>query len=665
MPNLNSGYFQSFICNQRRYIAAAGAVGAAPVLLYRSTNACPVNSTGENGLGGYLSLYGLNFGTDLSKIKVLIGGVEVANYRSVGKAAGDGSGGIGQGVYETFGIQCIRVQVGALSGLSVGTTYPISITVNGIGLANPSSSGVFFNPDVAIALTFVPINGRVIFVDPVNGTNPTVGVVPTGANAATGDGGFSHPVQDLQTYTTGASAFGGALTCPNSQTTTPTTTTTLPPGTQIVLRGGTYTNYLTNTSFGQYRWACPWQVTGSSPGASANTGPIGVTSYPGAINANAPELAAFIGPTSNASTANAGGFHGTDSARSTLANTFNAAGYGQWFHISDIAVTTNPSTTAADAAPINLQNNANNWWVSNCIPVWKSNGAQLAQSGGIQVVGDSCLIYGNYIHDIYGDSGQENHGIYNGEGGGIAVTNVVEAYNCIRDITNPTGVSVANGGNGIQFHQGAQGHLYTGCQVHTNLILRTIKYGIDCVGGSKTIDCWNNVIVDVQQIPLYCASADVTLIRFMNNTVVGCNAGNAFGYGGTGYTFVYNNASGLAANCILAQNNVLYQRSSAGTYGGYAADNSSAAIKMDTNCYFDASGGHTSKQSGDTGGFYGDPLFANLAALDLHPGISSPLANAGVTPPSLNFGAFDFAFNPRPQGSNTKYAVGAFERLGG
>lgn len=648
-------------------LTTASGVGAsstgAPRILYTDITSGPV-SGGENNKGSYLSIYGIFPSLTFSDLGVTsfvtVGGVNVDNYRCLAKASGSGSGGIGRGVFESWGIKRITVQVGALAGLTLGTAYPISISINGVSPANTLTSGFYVDLD-GENLAFTPNPGRFIFVDPVLGTNPPIGTVPTGANLANGDGGFNHPVKDLQTYATGNSAFGGALTCPNSVGST-SSSNTLPPGSHVVLRAGTYTTYLTNTSFGQYRWACPWAITGNAPTGAINTGPIVITSYPGAAGSNAPEAPAFVGPNSASSTANAGGIHGTDSVRSTTANAFNSTGFGKHFHVSNLSVTVNPSCTASDAGPINLQNAANFWRVVNNECVWKATGATLAQTGGIQVVGDSCRIYGNWIHDIYGDPGQENHGIYNGEGGGIAVTNVIEAYNCIYNITNPTGVSVANGGSGIQFHQGSGGHQYTGCKVHHNVIDTTIKYGIDMVGGSKTIDVWANLLIDVQQIPIYCASADVTLLRVMNNTIIGCNNGNNFGYGGTGYSFIWNNASGLASNTILIQNNVIYQRAGAPTFGGYVVDNSSSAIKLDTNNYFDASGARTSKPAGDTGGFYGDPKFANLVGRDFTPGNASPLLNAGVTPASLNFSPYDLAFLVRPQGTSTKYSVGAFEQ---
>lgn len=62
------------------------AVGA-PVVAYTDIIAGP-NSGGEDNNGAYLSMFGKNFGSDITKIKVYVGGGEVARYMYIGPSLG-------------------------------------------------------------------------------------------------------------------------------------------------------------------------------------------------------------------------------------------------------------------------------------------------------------------------------------------------------------------------------------------------------------------------------------------------------------------------------------------------------------------------------------------------------------------------------------------------
>jgi hypothetical protein len=115
----------------------------SPLVLYTDTVTGPT-SGGENNKGGYLSIFGKNFGTDPAQlgqsIRVFIGGVEVANYRFLGLSE----------VGAKLGIQQLTVQVGSLGGAATGTALPIEVRVNSVGS----------NTDQ----TFTPSGGRVLFV---------------------------------------------------------------------------------------------------------------------------------------------------------------------------------------------------------------------------------------------------------------------------------------------------------------------------------------------------------------------------------------------------------------------------------------------------------------------------------------------------------------------
>ena len=106
----------------------------APDVRFTDTLSAPT-SGGENGAGGYLSIFGTNFGAagDLgTNTKVYIGGNEVANYRYLGQAK----------VGSQLGLQQITVQVGGLGGLAVGTAAPVMVKVKGV----PSNVDSTFTP---------------------------------------------------------------------------------------------------------------------------------------------------------------------------------------------------------------------------------------------------------------------------------------------------------------------------------------------------------------------------------------------------------------------------------------------------------------------------------------------------------------------------------------
>ncbi|HEY9025185.1 MAG TPA: hypothetical protein VIP05_12860, partial [Burkholderiaceae bacterium] len=200
-------------------------VSGVPYVRYTDTLTAPTTG-GEGGNGGYLSIFGTNFGSASglgTTTKVYINGVEVNNYRYLGAAK----------VGSQLGLQQLTVQVGSLGGLAVGTTAPVLVVVNGV----PS------NMDA----TFTPTAGKIWFVS------------TTGNDSTAVAGDITHPLRYLQnmTTTTGAYFKMGA-------------------GDQIVLRGGSYgdTNGV-DTS---------WMKFGS--GSSARNGTakawIHITAYPGA-----------------------------------------------------------------------------------------------------------------------------------------------------------------------------------------------------------------------------------------------------------------------------------------------------------------------------------------------------------------------------------------------
>src|SRR5471032_190553 len=98
---------------------AGGTARAAsnPVVIYTDVTSGPT-SGGENNLGGYVSIFGLHFGTTISNVHVYFGNNEVAAYRYLGASNGRSD------------IQQLTVQPGALNGAA--GSLPIKVTVSGL-----------------------------------------------------------------------------------------------------------------------------------------------------------------------------------------------------------------------------------------------------------------------------------------------------------------------------------------------------------------------------------------------------------------------------------------------------------------------------------------------------------------------------------------------------
>lgn len=89
------------------------AAEAAPRIFYTDIESGP-NTGGENDNGAYLSIFGKDFGANLSQVKVYVGNGEVARYMYLGRSLGRPD------------VQQLSVQLGPAT-----TTGPIKVVVNG------------------------------------------------------------------------------------------------------------------------------------------------------------------------------------------------------------------------------------------------------------------------------------------------------------------------------------------------------------------------------------------------------------------------------------------------------------------------------------------------------------------------------------------------------
>jgi signal peptidase I len=195
---------------------AAPPISGAPRVLYTDLTAGPT-SGGENNLGAYVSIFGINFGGNANQVRVYFGDTEAAAYHYFGPSKGRSD------------IWQITVQPG-----NIGSgTLPIKVVVNGVNS----------NTDK----TFLVNPGDILFVDNVSGNDST---------AVKGD--INRPWKTVQT-----SSQGGALGQAG-------------PGDVIVLRGKT-----TYKDVGyEDHWIRFNNAKGSEPKGTAGTGYITVQAYP-------------------------------------------------------------------------------------------------------------------------------------------------------------------------------------------------------------------------------------------------------------------------------------------------------------------------------------------------------------------------------------------------
>lgn len=628
-----------FLPTKLTYVNNSGGA-TAPLLLYTDITSGPTTGTNEPK-GAFLSIFGLglgNFSDYGTTNHVYIGGVEVDNYRCIQNAVGSGIAGVGNGVYETFGIQRIVVQVGALGTPTQGVPLKIDVVVNGTHPVNLTDGSTNYLDLDGNPLQFTPNPGEIYYVDQAGND----------ANAGT----KASPLRHFQTGD-GSSPWGGALSGPIVAS----STTTRPPGTHIVIRGGTWTDTEVFTNcFGEF-----FRFTGTAPTGSAKSGPLVVTSYPGDAGSNAPETVFVQCPSGSG-----GGFNLSDRARSAETTPWGTTGYCKHIHVVNLKIITafNSSENGAGGAPINQQTAADFNRIVNCelsfpctsVVNMPSNNGPTA--GGIAGYGSNCRRLGNYIHDVYDPSGQQqNHGTYIGDnpaasGAAVGELHSITAFNVYKDCT---------GGQGIMMRGSQQTETAPYCILRNNWIQGFGKYGIEIFDGRDRALVWNNVVV---------AGTTGLAGIVLNSDNVSAVGGIYVGYntvvGWKTYSGIYQLGGTAGGGSSIIESNIFYQVASAGSTFGLYTNAGGQTTTLKGNVWYDASGAETAKPSGDTTGVFSDPKFANVSTSSLRPATASPAPNAGVTPPTNAIVTpYDAFLTARPQGTNTKYSVGALERVGG
>ncbi len=460
LPKFLIGLLMVALVSCTRTTTAAPIPIDAPRVLYTDIISGP-NSGGENNNGIYLSVFGKNFGTSLSNIKVLIGTSEVDNYRSLGVARGRAD------------IQRITVQIGALNNPEIGLALPIKVLVGGVAS----------NTDQ----TFTVLPGTIYFVNGNTGADTT----------DTSSGGtFTAPFKTVQkpgiglAFSIQPASVSGAYGRVRA-------------GDFIVLRGGTYSSVGFGGTNGKgyflqtlNKSGCPIK-TNCAQGGGSSSGAITIMGYPDeTVRIN---RANTIGDDQFG-----GGISSADSTR-------QAQGFGAWWTISNLII-----ESGFNDGPINTQRGELNplgmHWriINNELTASSCQISTKCRAGAIAGNGMGNIWLGNYGHDIFdqpdGTTDLENHGFYIGGNGSYEL-----AYNTLENIV---------GGSGLQLN----GADINNVRFHHNIIRNVGKHGINLANGSqKNIVIWNNLVSNTHFAGVRMQDDTMQNMQLFNNTFVNIN----------------------------------------------------------------------------------------------------------------------------------------------
>jgi hypothetical protein len=544
-------------------------VANAPYIHFTDTVSAPTHN-GENGLGGYLSIFGINFGpaTGLgSATKVFIGGVEVANYRYLGPAKVSGK----------LGLQQITVQVGSLGGAAAGTALPVKVVVNGVA----SNVGNLFTPTA----------GHVLFVS------------LTGNDGTAKSDDPAHPFRSLQNMSTLKGAYF-----------------TMAAGDQVVLRGGSWSD-TTGVDTTWMRFGAGQYARNGKPNAW-----IHITAYPGPINGNAVEDVHYTTPA-----AASGGISGPWSSIAGTSGEYVAVS-NLHFEISgganrDAA----PVNLQYTAGHWRVVNNEMGPWVTGSSAVINAGGVT-GHGDGVVVLGNHIHdiagtadlqnhgIYAdttaqnwevayNWIHDVTGG----NHIQFNDNEGG-AGTYVL-----------PHG-GTWQGFTGILIHHN---WLENAAKYGVNFNDQQ-----STKAGAYDGRIWNNVIIGTQLPPLRINSTQpIQTLSFAFNTLYNDMTTSSATGNGYVRQEGWSDMAGVH-NVFYDNIFAIGPRTTAGTQWFANVGGTSATVKtydFKRNLYF-ANGQPTALPGtiGDTAAVVGDPLFTNVAGNDFSTQSASP-ARKGAT----------------------------------
>jgi hypothetical protein len=498
-------------------------------------------------------------------------------------------------VYSKLQIQELCIEPGSLGGSTVaGRPLDIKATVNGVD-----------TNILTAAFTIQP--GSFFYVDHNNGSD-TTGTV----NDKT------KPFQHLQVYSSGYTGIWATLAA----------------GDTIIVKGTTSDNLGVEGKYCRF-----YNKTGTVANGSASNGSIKILNWP---TSTGPSTWSFTGPA-----ADNGGIHGSISG--------HYGTDGKYVTISGFTGTGN-ATGNSDAAPINGQSGAIGWRVFNCDLSFPSTvtGTNHARAGAIAGEFESSLVFGCHLHDVWGDSNQENHGFYVGDAAGVCSKNLEIAYCYIHDIT---------AGSGIQCNNSAASDTFQNIKTHHCWIENVAKYSINVNNTVLSWDVWNNILINPSKNIFRVGTPQASaILNFVHNTCVQSSTNNSY----TGMTA--QESAGITSGTTTIKHNIFYKAGNTGglTFTSFGAGDT--AVTMAENLYFDTTSTEVAAPSKDATGIYGDPKFTDFVNKLLTLQAGSPALDACTVAEPIAVASDIFGIARPVTGTGTpgasKNDIGACEGVG-
>ncbi len=566
----------------------ASSTNPVPQILFTDTLSAPTTG-GENNQGGYLSIFGKNFGSasDLgTNTRVYINDKEVANYRYLGNAKSSAK----------TGLQQITVQVGSLEGAPAGGALPVKVVYNGAS-SNTDNS-------------FTPTSGRVLFVS-LSGSDTSAVV-----------NNIAKPWRSLQNMGTLKGAYFA-----------------MQAGDQVVVRGGAWhdTNGQDKTWM---RFGGGTYARNGSPAAW-----IHITAYPGPVNGNAIEDVHYTTP-SGAS----GGIAGPWSAIAGTTGEYISISNLRMDVAGGAARDAAPVNFQYTAGPWRVVNNELGPWIAGNSA--KLNAAGVSGHGkGNQVLGNNIHdIAGTselQNHGIYADTTAQDwevayNWIHNVTGGSAIQFNDNEGG--AGSYTLPHG-GIWQGFTGIRIHHN---WLENAAKYGINFNDQGSTHQ-----GTYEARSWNNVITGTKLYPIRINSTATTQnMWFAYNTVYNAMTGasgnkayimdEGFGSGAGIHNKFYNNIFAFGPGTQSGTTWLI----------DYSTPSTTSSYDFKQNLYF-SNGQTVPLPAtlGDNLAVSGNPQFNNAAAADYTLQATSPAVDAANQPDIFAVND-DIGNTTRPQGNS-------------
>lgn len=583
-----------------------GGGGNAPVILFTDAPTVPTTG-GENGNGGYLSIFGRNF--DLAGIvggstKVFFGGVQVAAIKA--------STATPIGANPILNIQQIDVQLGNAAGIATGTAAALQVTT----AAGSSNTNI----------TAVPSGGHVMFVSQ-SGNNGTFVVDD-----------ITHPARNIQ-LASNANAVTWKVPCHA--------------GDQVVVRGGAWSEVGLDNAW--------WRVTNSVDEQGTALQRLHFRGYPG-------ESVVYTTPTgtppNTATTRYRGGIQGPASAQSGFTGSYFCLSNMTLNASADSAGDAAPVNAQSAQIGWCVTNMAGSWpsTATDAVDGFHAKGGMF--SGHPK---DSRILLCK-AHDFYCDQGgaSENHGFYTDSplAGAANPQNMEFGWNWALNITGGNGQqffdNVGNAAPG-----GWLG--FTGCTVHDCIFDTYGKYGLNLAQSAIGVYVWSCVFLNGIFAPIrvdFYGDIGTQVLDIQIEAISTYNCDQQVS--GSGNSQVLVTHTGTTTGQMKVKNSILCAGPST-TAGGSAWGSSAGGVSwvvFDSNLVYGPSqttpwgaGSFTGTQA-DAHLVVGDPKYTTPASGDLSlqatsPAIDSAVGTFPVTVPR------DLAGLARVQG--TAQDIGAFE----